>query len=177
MKVVAIIFGVFILAVAGVLAYAATRPDVFQVRRTAVINAPPEKVFPLINDFKSWTSWSPYEKKDPAMKRTRSGPASGKGAVYAWQGNKEVGVGRMEITDSALPSRVTLNLDFSEPFEAHNVVEFTLDGRGDSTQVTWAMRGPVPYLAKIVHVLFDMDKMVGKDFEAGLANLKAVAER
>lgn len=163
--------------VGGVLVLAALKPDTFRVQRTASIKAPPEKIFPFINEFERWSAWSPYEKKDPAMRRARSGPAAGKGAVYAWQGNKEVGVGRMEIMDSSLPSRVALSLDFSEPFEAHNVVEFTLDGTGESTQVTWAMRGPVPYLAKIVHVVIDMDQMVGRDFEAGLANLKAIAER
>jgi uncharacterized protein YndB with AHSA1/START domain len=162
--------------VAGVLLFAATRPDVFRVERAASIKAPPEKIFAVINDFERWAAWSPYEKKDPAMKRTRSGPASGKGAVYAWDGNNEVGAGRMEITDAAAPSRVAINLDFTRPFEAHNAVEFTLDVKGGETKVTWAMRGQVPYFAKIIHVFFDMDKMVGRDFEAGLANLKAISE-
>jgi len=162
--------------VAGVLLFAATRPDVFRVERAASIKAPPEKIFAVINDFERWAAWSPYEKKDPAMKRTRSGPASGKGAVYAWDGNNEVGAGRMEITDAAAPSRVAINLDFTRPFEAHNAVEFTLDAKGNETMVTWAMRGPVPYFAKIIHVFIDMDKMVGRDFEAGLANLKAISE-
>jgi hypothetical protein len=176
-KAIAIAGIVLALALGALLILAAMKPDVFRVQRAASIKAPPEKIFPFINEFDRWSAWSPYEKKDPAMRRTRSGPASGKGAVYAWQGNKEVGVGRMEITDSALPSRVALNLDFTEPFEAHNVVEFTLEGKGDTTSVTWTMRGPVPYLAKIIHVLFDMDKMVGSDFEAGLANLKTVTEK
>jgi len=176
-KAVVILGVVLAVGLAGILVLAAAKPDMFRVERAASIKAPPEKIFPLINDFDRWGAWSPYEKKDPAMKRTRTGPASGKGAVYAWQGNGEVGVGRMEITDSAAPSRVALNLDFSEPFEAHNLVEFTLEGKGDTTKVTWAMRGPVPYVAKVVHVIFDMDKMVGRDFEAGLANLKALAEK
>lgn len=176
-KAIVILGVVLAVGLAGVLVLAAAKPDMFRVERAASIKAPPEKIFPLINDFDRWGAWSPYEKKDPAMKRTRTGPASGKGAVYAWQGNGEVGVGRMEITDSAAPSRVALNLDFSEPFEAHNRVEFTLEGKGDTTRVTWAMRGPVPYLAKVVHVIFDMDKMVGRDFEAGLASLKSIAEK
>jgi len=175
-KLIAVVGIAVLVLVAGVLLFAATKPDVFRVERAASIKAPPEKIFAVINDFGRWSAWSPYEKKDPAMKRTRSGPASGKGAVYAWEGNSEVGAGRMEITDSSAPARVVLNLDFTRPFEAHNVVEFTLEGKGEATKVTWAMRGPVPYLAKIAHVFFDMDKMVGRDFEAGLANLKAISE-
>jgi len=176
-KAVAIAGVVLVLALGALLILAALKPDVFRVQRSATIKAPPEKVFPLINEFDRWSAWSPWEKKDPAMKRTRSGPAGGKGAVYAWEGNGEVGVGRMEITRSASPSLVALNLDFTKPFEAHNKVEFTLEGKGDSTHVTWTMRGPVPYVAKIVHVIFDMDKMVGKDFEAGLASLRTIAEK
>jgi uncharacterized protein YndB with AHSA1/START domain len=168
---------VLVLVVAGVLVYAAMQPDTFRLQRSIAVAAPPERIYPLITDFRGWGAWSPWEKKDPAMKRTRSGPAGGKGAVYAWEGNGEVGVGRMEITRSASPSLVALNLDFTKPFEAHNKVEFTLEGKGDSTHVTWTMRGPVPYVAKIVHVIFDMDKMVGKDFEAGLASLRAIAEK
>jgi hypothetical protein len=177
MKVVAIIFGVFILAVAGVLGYAATRPDVFQVRRTATITAPPEKIFPLINDFKSWTAWSPYEKKDPAMKRTYGATTTGKGATYAWDGDKNVGSGSMEIMDAPAPSRVTIKLDFKRPFEAHNVADFTLVPVEGGTNVSWSMSGPTPFVGKILHVFVDMDKMVGRDFEAGLANLKTIAEK
>ena len=176
-KAVIILGAVLAVALSGVLILTAMKPDVFRVERAASINAPPEKIFALLNDFDRWGAWSPYEKKDPAMKRTRSGPASGKGAVYAWEGNGEVGAGRMEITASSSPSRVSLNLDFTRPFEAHNLVEFTLEGKGDSTKVTWAMRGPIPYVAKIVHVFLDMDNMVGKDFETGLANLKTIAEK
>jgi uncharacterized protein YndB with AHSA1/START domain len=162
--------------VAALLVFAATKPDIFRVERTASIKAPPEKVFALLNDFQRWEAWSPWEKKDPAMKRTFSVVTSGKGAQYAWEGNKDVGQGRMEIAESAPPSRVAIKLDFVKPFEAHNTVEFTLDPKGEATNVTWAMQGDTPYLAKIIHVFIDMDKMVGKDFEAGLANLKAVAE-
>jgi uncharacterized protein YndB with AHSA1/START domain len=177
MKVLAIIFGVFALAVCGVLAYAATRPDVFQVRRTANIKAPPEKIFPLIADFKSWTAWSPYEKKDPAMKRTYGQVTSGKGATYAWAGDKNVGSGSMEILDAPAPSRVTIKLDFKSPFEAHNVADFTLQPADGGTNVSWSMEGPTPFFGKILHVFVNMDKMVGRDFEAGLANLKTIAEK
>lgn len=166
----------FAVVVAAVLVYAATKPDTFRVQRMASIKAPPEKIFPLINEFDRW-SWSPYEKKDPEMKRVRSGAARGKGAVYAWEGDHNVGAGRMEIMDSSPPSKVMINLDFTKPFAAHNIVEFTLEPKGDTTNVTWDMHGPVPYVAKIMHVFFDMDSMVGKDFEVGLAEMKAVAER
>ncbi len=168
--------GLLAAAVAVVLVLAAGKPDTFRIQRAASIKAPPEKIFALINDFGRWGAWSPYEKKDPAMKRSRSGPAAGKGAVYAWEGNGEVGAGRMVIADSAPPSRVTINLEFIRPLEVSNVVEFTMEPRGDSTHVTWAMHGPSPFISKIMQVFFDMDSMVGGDFEAGLASLKTLAE-
>ena len=163
--------------IAAVLIYAATRPDVFRVERTAHIEASPERIFPHINDLDKFAAWSPYEKKDPAMKKTRSGPPAGKGAAMAWDGDKNVGTGRLEIVDSSPPSRVTMNLDMLRPFEAHNVVEFTLQPNGGATNVTWAMQGHTPYIAKVVHIFLDMDRMVGTDFEIGLANLKAIAEK
>ena len=175
LKIIAVV--VLALAVVAVLAYAATKPDTFTVRRSVGIKAPPDKIFPLVNDYKNWPQWSPYENRDPAMKRSFSGAATGKGAIYAWDGDKNIGAGRMEILDTAPPSRVTIKLDFTRPFEAHNIVDFTLEPQGDMTTVTWAMRGPVPYLAKIMHVFMDMDKMVGTDFETGLANMRAVAEK
>jgi carbon monoxide dehydrogenase subunit G len=167
---------VVVVLVAAVLIYAATKPDTFRVQRSASIKAPPEKIFPLINDLHSWGAWSPYEKKDPAMKKTYSGAANGLGAVYEWEGNKDIGKGRMEIAESSPPSRVMMKLDFVKPFEAHNIVEFTLEPNGDSTDVTWAIHGPSPYMSKVMCLFFDMDSMVGKDFETGLANLKTVAE-
>ena len=166
-----------VVVIAAILIFAATKPDIFRVQRAAGIKAPPEKIFAIINDFKRWDAWSPWEKKDPAMKRTFGATTDGKGAVYAWEGNKDVGQGRMEIAESVPPSKVTLKLDFLKPFEAHNIVEFTLVPQGDSTNVTWAMQGPTPYFAKIIHVFMDMDSIVGKDFETGLANLKAIAEK
>jgi uncharacterized protein YndB with AHSA1/START domain len=168
---------VVVVLIAGVLIFAAFKPDTFRVQREASIKAPPEKVFALVNDFNRWGAWSPWERKDPAMKRTFGAATSGKGATYAWEGNKDVGQGRMEIADSVPPSKVVLNLDFVKPFEAHNLVVFTLEPKGDATNVTWAMQGDTPYFAKIIHVFINMDKMVGKDFEAGLANLKAAAEQ
>ena len=167
---------VVVVLVAGVLAYAATRPDSLHVQRAASIKAPPEKIVALISDFHSWTAWSPYEKVDPAMKKTYSGAASGKGAVYEWDGNRQVGQGRMEITEAS-PSRVTIKLDFLKPFEGHNVAAFTLTPQGDATTVAWTMDGPSPYIVKVIGVFVDMDHMIGKDFETGLANMKAIAEK
>ena len=174
---VKIVVSVVVLLIAGVLIFAATKPDVFRVQRATSIKSPPDKVFALINDFKRWDAWSPWEKKDPAMKRNFGATTSGKGATYAWEGNKDVGQGSMEITQSTPPSGLRLKLDFVKPFEGHNDVEFTLEQKGDATQVTWTMAGDTPYFAKIVHVFIDMDSMVGKDFEAGLANLKSIAEK
>lgn len=162
---------------AAVLAFAATRPDTFRVQRATSIKAPPEKIFALINDFHSWDAWSPYEKLDPAMKRTRSGAANGKGAVYAWESDGKAGAGRMEITESSASSKVAIQLDFAKPFESHNIAEFTLEPQGDATHVTWAMQGPSPYISKVIGLFFNMDQMIGKDFEAGLANLKTLTEK
>lgn len=168
---------VLVLAIAGVLIYAATKPDTFQVQRKATIAAPPDKVFALIDDFHRWGEWSPWEKLDPAMTRTFEGPASGPGAVYAWKGNKDVGQGRMEIAESTPPSRIGIKLDFIEPMESNNVTEFVLAPKDGGTEVTWTMRGPSPYLTKLMDTVVGMDRMIGKDFEAGLANMKAAAER
>lgn len=165
-----------VVLIAALLVYAWMQPDSFRVERSARIKASPEKVFALVDDFNRWASWSPWEKMDPAMKRTHSGPTSGKGAAYEWDGNKEVGHGRMEITDATPPSKILIKLDFLQPFEAHNTAEFTIVPDGDATKVTWAMFGPNPFIAKVMQVFMSMDAMVGKDFEAGLANLKSVAE-
>jgi hypothetical protein len=175
MKIIKIVLIVLALGVAGVLAFAATKPDTFRVQRSTSIKAPPEKIAAVLSDFQAWKAWSPWEKMDPAMKRTYSGAPKGKGATYAWEG-EEVGHGRMEITEAA-PNRVAMDLDFVKPFEAHNKVEFTLQPKGDATEVTWSMVGPVPYLAKIIHVFVNMDRMVGSQFDAGLADLKTLTEK
>ena len=166
-----ILFGIAVV-IAGVLAYAATRPDTFRVHRTASINAPPERIFPLINDLRSGERWSPYYR----MKGTYPGPGSGPGATFEFAGNKDVGSGRVTITDSTPPGKVTMRLQMFKPFAADNTVEFTLVPRGATTDVTWAMQGQQPYLAKVMGLFFDMDKMVGTDFAAGLASLKAIVE-
>jgi uncharacterized protein YndB with AHSA1/START domain len=174
LKIIAI---VIVLLIVGVLVLAMTKPGEFQVQRATSIKAPPEKIFALINDFKLWSAWSPWENKDPSMKRTYGASSAGKGAVYEWEGNKEVGKGRMTMTESVPPSTVRLDLDFTAPFEAHNQVEFRIESKGETSEVTWSMRGPTPFLGKIIHVFVNMDKMVGGDFESGLAKLKAAAEK
>ena len=166
-----------VVLIAALLLFATTKPDTFMVQRVATIHAPPERIFPLINDFHNWGVWSPWEKLDTAMTRTFSGPESGVGAVYAWSGNSDVGSGRMEITESVPSSKITLALDFLSPFESHNITEFVLAPSGDSTTVTWTMRGPNQYIGKVMSVFVSMDQMIGKDFVAGLANLKTATEQ
>jgi hypothetical protein len=163
--------------IGAVLVLAAMRPDTFQVRRSASISAAPDKIFPLINDLHRFNSWNPFEKKDPNLKGSYSGPESGKGARYAFEGNGNVGKGTLEILDSVPASNVTMALRMLEPFEVRNTVDFVLQPKGGTTEVTWAMHGPVPYLAKIIHLFIDMDRMVGTEFEAGLASLKTLAEK
>jgi len=175
-EIIVVIVALLVVAIAIVLILAAIKPGRFSVHRDIVVRAPAEKIFPLIADFHRWGSWSPYENKDPAMKRTFGGAASGKGAVYAWEGNKNVGSGRMEITDVSAPSKVVIKLDFFVPFEAHNTAEFTMLPKGDGTSLTWLMHGPAPFISKLMQVFMNIDKMVGKDFEVGLANLKKLAE-
>jgi carbon monoxide dehydrogenase subunit G len=177
LKAILIVVAILAVAVVAILAYAATRPDTFRVQRSTNIKAPADKIFPFINDFHTWTAWSPYEKRDPEMKRTFGGAPSGKGATYAWDGNKNVGAGHMEILDAPAPSRVTIKLDFSRPFEGHNTAEFTLEPQGDTTKVTWAMHGPAVFIGKVMGIFIDMDNMIGKDFEAGLTSLKSLAEK
>ncbi|MCX4137285.1 SRPBCC family protein [Paraburkholderia sp. SEWSISQ10-3 4] len=162
-------------AVGLLLIYAATRPDNFRIERSVRIEAPPERVYGLIDDLHQFNRWNPFLRKDPAAQGTYSGTPSGKGARYAWQGEK-VGVGQMEIVDTAAPANVTMNLDFIKPFEAHNMADFTLKPEAGATQVTWAMYGPAPFLSKLMQVFVSMDRMVGKDFEDGLSNLKTLAE-
>jgi uncharacterized protein YndB with AHSA1/START domain len=168
---------VVVVIVVGILAFAATRPDSFRVVRSATIKAPPDKIYPLLADFHRWSAWSPWEKLDPAMKRTFSGAPSGKGAVYAWEGDSKVGAGRMEITDVSPPSNLAIKLDFLKPIEGHDVTLFTLEPTGEVTKVTWDMSGQSPYMSKVMGVFVSMDSLVGKDFETGLSNLRAAAEK
>jgi uncharacterized protein YndB with AHSA1/START domain len=168
---------IIVVLLAALLAFAATRPNVFRVQRAASIKAAPETIFPLLVDFHSWGSWSPWEKLDPTMKKTFSGPTSGKGSVYEWEGKGKAGSGRMEITEASPSSKVVIQLDFIKPFEGHNITELTLQPAGGATNVIWSMHGPSPFITKVMGAFLNMDKLIGKDFETGLANLKSVAER
>lgn len=176
--IVAIILAV---AIVVVLILASTKPETFSVQREAAIKAPPERIFPLIGNFHQWRGWSPWENRDPGMKRSYDGAESGKGAVYAWEGNKNVGSGRMEILETSSPSKIVIKLDFFKPFEGHNTAEFTLlpqnGAAGPTTNVSWVMHGPAPFMHRVMQVFMNLDKMIGKDFEAGLASLKNLAEK
>jgi len=171
------VVAVIVVALVIVLIMAASKPDTFRVERTATVKADPGKVFSFINDFHNWAAWSPYEKLDPNMQKTFTGAASGKGAVYEWKGNNKAGAGRMEILESTAASKIVIKLDFLKPFEGHNTSEFIMSPRGNTTEISWAVYGPSPFMMKIMHVFMNMDHMMGKDFETGLANLKTVAER
>ncbi len=176
-KILTIVGAVLLATIAVILIYAWTRPDSFRVERSTAMNAPPEKIFPHIDGLKRWTGWSPYEGRDPAMKRAYSGAESGKGAVYEWDGNDNVGKGRMEVVDSTPPHRVVIKLDFLKPFEGHNMAELTVEPKGGQTIVTWAMYGPSTFMTKLIGTFMDMDDMIGRDFAAGLAKLKTVVEK
>ena len=167
---------VVVALVAGVLIYAATRPDTFQISRSVTIAAPPDKVFPLINDLRQFNTWNPFAKQDPQSVITYEAVTVGVGGAYSWKGDKS-GAGRMAIAESVPPQRIGVKLDFSKPFEAHNRVDFTIEPQGEGSKVTWAMTGPMPYLTKVMTLYFNMDKMVGGSFEEGLASLKVLAEK
>ena len=175
----AIVILAIILAVAItiILILAATKPDTFRIERSTVINAPAEKIFAVLSDFHQWTGWSPWEHKDPALKRSYSGAERGKGAIYGWEGNKNVGSGRMEILEAKAPSKLRIQLDFLKPFEAHNTAEFTMLPQGNATNVHWVMHGPANFMSKVMQVFISFDKMVGKDSETGLSNLKQLTEK
>ncbi len=177
MTILAVILGVIVLAIFAILALAATKPNSFVVQRSTEIAATPETVFALIDDFRKWRDWSPWEGLDPDLKRKMSGTDSGRGAVYEWDGNKKVGSGRMEIVEASAPNKLAIKLDFLRPFEAHNMAEFTIAPQGRTTHVNWTMRGSAPFMTKIMQTVMNFDKMIGKDFEKGLASLKAIAER
>lgn len=168
---------VVVVLVAGLLVYAATRDDTFRVERRVLIKRPPAAVFPLLDNFRNWALWSPWEDLDPALKRTYSGADSGRGAVYEWEGNGKAGKGRMEITRVEHPTHLTIELAFLRPFKAENAAAFDLEPSQDGTFVTWAMYGPLPFPSKVMSTFVSMDKLIGRDFEKGLARLQAAAER
>jgi uncharacterized protein YndB with AHSA1/START domain len=151
--------------------------DTFRVERSIVIDAPAEAIFPHIDDFHAWAAWSPYEKMDANLAKTFSGPARGKGAAYAWVG-KKAGSGSMEIVQSDAPTKIVIKLDFTKPMTAHNTAEFTLQPQGEgATKVTWAMHGPNTFISKVMGLFFSMDKLVGPQFDEGLASLKLLSEK
>ncbi len=171
-----LIFGAVALAIAAVLIFAATKADTFTIQRSQLIQAPPAKIYPLMSDLKAFNTWNPFLAQDPASKLTYGPITAGKGAVYNWVGDKS-GAGRMEIADVVEPSKVMVKLDFTKPMESQNTVEFLLEPQGSATNVTWVMRGPAPYINKVMTVFMDMDKMVGSEFAKGLSSLKALAEK
>lgn len=173
MMILAVILGVLGAAIAYVLVRAAMRPDAFTTERARTIAAPAAAIHPHLVDFHRWQAWSPWERLDPAMTRTYSGPAAGVGAGYAWRGNKKAGSGRMTIAVDE-PTRVTITLEFTAPWKATNETTFTLAPAGDGTLVTWTMTGRSSFGMKVFGVLVDLDKLVGKDFERGLAQLAEV---
>lgn len=167
-----------IVLILGVVGYAATQADTFEVVRTETVQAPPEKVQALLTDFHAWEKWSPWDRLDPQLKRSYSGAAAGVGAIYEWKGNDDVGSGRMTITAVVPGKSVAIKVEFLEPFAATNPTQFTLEPSGSATKVSWKMTGEVMGLpGKLMGLFMNMDAMIGKDFESGLDNLKAIAEK
>jgi uncharacterized protein YndB with AHSA1/START domain len=171
-KIAAVLIGL----IALLLVVVATRPSLFRVQRSASIAAPPELVFPLIDDFHQWEGWSPWDKLDLGMQKKYSGPARGEGATYDWSGNDDVGVGSMRILGSEPPRRVAIQLEFKEPWQATNVTTFELRPVAAGTEVSWAMEGQNGFMAKAASLFMDMDALIGKDFETGLSQLRSLAE-
>jgi hypothetical protein len=176
LRILAYLIGILLVVAVGVVGYAALQPDAFRYERSAVIAAPPEKIITIITDFRRNGEWSPWEKLDPGMKRTYSGAPSGVGAIYEWDGNDDVGAGRQEIV-SVDPNRVHMKVAFLRPMQANNNIDFDLAPEGDTTKVTWSLNGENPLITKVFDLFLDIDGMVGKDFETGLASLKAAAEK
>jgi uncharacterized protein YndB with AHSA1/START domain len=175
MNILMIVLALAVLLVAAVLILAARKPDNFRIQRSATIDAPAGSIFPLINDLRAHESWSPFDKPDDATNKVHTGSHTGQGSVYEWDG--KAGTGRIAITESSAPSRIVMQLDMIKPCSGSNVVVFTLQPRGDSTEVTWAIEGTMTLVAKVMDVVIGMDRMCGKQFEIGLANLKAIVER
>jgi uncharacterized protein YndB with AHSA1/START domain len=175
-KTILVILAVLLIAVVGFCAVVAMQPPELKVSRSITIDAPPEKIFEQVNDFHKWNGWSPWAKVDPAMKADYSGPGSGAGAVYTWAGNNEVGEGKMTIAESHPNEHIKIDLEFLKPWQAKNVTEFTFKPEGDKTNVTWTMSGQKNFAAKAMCLFMDMDKMIGGDFEKGLAQMKTVTE-
>jgi hypothetical protein len=171
-----IIFGGVAIAVAIFAVFVAIQPSDFRITRTGTVAAPAADVFGQVNDLHNWQAWSPWAKRDPAMKQNYEGAPAGTGASYSWSGNKEVGEGRMTITESRLNELVRIKLEFLKPFKATNTAEFTFKQDGQQTTVTWSMAGQRNFVLKAFGLFMNMDKMIGGDFEKGLASMKSVTE-
>jgi hypothetical protein len=167
---------VVVVLIIAAIAFIATRPTNSRIQRSAQINAPADVVFSIINDLRRWTEWSPYDKRDPNMKKTFEGPSAGPGAVYTWNGNSQVGEGRLTIVESKPGELVSMRLEFSRPFKCDNQVNFRIVPSDGGTRVSWIMDGKNNFMGKFMSLIMDMDKMVGTDFEHGLANLNTVAQ-
>jgi hypothetical protein len=171
------LFLLFALAlVSGFIAYVSLRPDNFRISRAALVDAPPQAVYPQINDFHNWESWSPWAKLDPNAANAFDGSPLGAGAIFSWSGNKKVGAGKMKIVESSQNERIRIKIAFEKPMKAVNDVQFDLRPVGDQTEVTWTMSGKNDFIGKAFNVFVNCDKMVGGQFEQGLANLKAIVE-
>lgn len=176
-KILLAVGGVFALALAVVLGLAATKPSTLHVERKATLSAPPEAVFPHIDDFHRWVAWSPWEKLDPSMSKTYSEPSRGAGATYAWSGNRNIGAGKMTVLESRPNEQISIRLEFFKPFASTNSAVFMLKPAAGGTEVTWAMDGPNNFMGKVMSVFIDMDAMIGENFATGLAELGRVSER
>ena len=174
--VILVLAGLCIGALAVVVGLASIKPDVFSVLRKIIIKAPPEKIHPYVSDLKRGMEWSPWEKKDPHMKKTFSGPEQGVGSAYTWDGNKDIGAGRLEILSIA-PEKILMKLEFFRPMKGVNTVEYRLTPLGDYTEVSWLMAGPSSFMGKIFSVFVNCDALVGNEFDSGLATLKNICEK
>ncbi|WP_442753533.1 SRPBCC family protein [Methylocystis sp. JAN1] len=164
-------------AVSGLIAYISLQPNSFKIARSAIFDAPPDRIYPEINDFHNWEKWSPWARLDPDQKTTYGGSPLGAGSTLEWSGNNKVGAGRMTIKESSQNERVRIKIEFFKPMQAVNDVQFDLKPIGETkTEVVWAMSGRNEFMAKAMHAFMNMDKMVGGQFEQGLANLKAIVE-
>lgn len=175
-KLILAVLGIIVAGVIVLCVVVSMQPAEFTVTRSATFNAPPDRVFAQVNDFKNWSAWSPWEKLDPNMKKTVSDPSAGKGASYAWTGNDEVGEGKMTIAESHPSEHIKVDLEFIKPFAMKSDTNFMFKPEGDKTTMTWSMSGKNNFLSKAFGLFMNMDKMVGSDFEKGMADLKTVVE-
>ena len=177
LKLLAAAGAVVAVPVVAVLAAASRKPDAFTIRRSLTIQAPPERLYALVEDFRAWAGWSPFERMDPGMTKTYGGEATGLGATYAWSGNNQAGSGHMTITAAEPARKLVIALTFTKPFQASNVATFSFEPAAAGTTVSWTMEGKRPLMGKVVGLFMDMDAMIGRQFDEGLAGMRAIAER